>query len=359
MTDTLFAPLSLRHGRPLRNRLCLAPLTNLQSNDDGTLSDDELRWLILRARGGFALTLTCASHVQAIGKGFPGQLGVFSDAHLPGLSRLARAISAEGGLSAVQLQHSGMRAPKELIGDAPVGAFEDAETGTRALSTGEVEQVVEDFIVAGLRAQCAGFDGVEIHGAHGYLLCQFLDVGRNTRADKYGGSPENRARVLFEIISGLRGRAGADFQIGVRLSPERYGVDFHEARALAARLMANDAVDYIDLSMWDVRKAPPDAASQDKPLLDYFLDLERHGCRLCVAGKIMGAAEARWCLEQGVDAVLIGRGAVLHHDFPRRIESDPAFVAAFRPVTRDYLRAEGLGERFVDYMASWKGFVAD
>ena len=90
MTD-LFAPLTFTRGPAMKNRFMLAPLTNCQSHEDGRLSDEEFRWLTLRAAGGFGLTMTCASHVQAQGRGFPGQLGIYSDAHLEGLSRLAES----------------------------------------------------------------------------------------------------------------------------------------------------------------------------------------------------------------------------------------------------------------------------
>ena len=115
----LFAPLSLTHGPALKNRFMLAPLTNLQSAPDGVLSDDEFKWLTYRAKGGFALTMTCAANVQRIGQGFPGQLGVFGDQHLPGLTRLAETIRESGSLAVVQLHHAGMRSPKDLIGEAP------------------------------------------------------------------------------------------------------------------------------------------------------------------------------------------------------------------------------------------------
>ena len=126
----------------------LAPLTNLQSHVDGTLSDDEYHWLTLRARGGFGATMTCASHVQAQGQGFPGQLGCWSDAHLPGLTRLAAGIKAAGSIAYVQLHHAGMRSPQDLIGTQPVCPSDDAETGSRALTLAEVEQLREDFIAA-------------------------------------------------------------------------------------------------------------------------------------------------------------------------------------------------------------------
>ncbi|HEX4848142.1 MAG TPA: NADH:flavin oxidoreductase, partial [Novosphingobium sp.] len=176
-------PLDFTRGPAMANRFMLAPLTNLQSNADGTLTDDEIHWLTMRAKGGFGLVMTAAAHVQRQGQGFPGQLGIWSDDHLPRLKELADRIRAEGSLSAVQLHHAGMRSPADLIGEAPQGPFADAETGTRALSTAEVEQLRDDFIQAAVRAEQAGFDGVEIHGAHGYVLAQFLDAENNRRDD--------------------------------------------------------------------------------------------------------------------------------------------------------------------------------
>src|SRR5678816_858980 len=109
-------PLTFTSGLAMKNRFMLAPLTNTQSHPDGTLSEAEFNWLVLRAKGGFGLTMTCAAHVQRTGQGFPGQLGVFSDDHLPGLTRLAAAIKAEDSLAYVQLHHAGMRAPADLTG---------------------------------------------------------------------------------------------------------------------------------------------------------------------------------------------------------------------------------------------------
>ncbi|WP_235536085.1 MULTISPECIES: NADH:flavin oxidoreductase [unclassified Sphingomonas] len=358
-TVSLTDRVDFRRGPAMANRLALAPLTNLQSNDDGTISEDEHRWLVKRAAGGFGMVMTCAATTHPLGKGFPRQLGVHDDIHLPGLERLARDLRAAGAVSSVQLQHSGMRAAGDLIGEAPVGVVDDPARGVRGLSTGEVEQAIEDFIEAGLRAERAGFDGVEVHGAHGYLLCQFLDVRRNQRSDRYGGSPENRARALLDVIAGLRDRARPDFQIGVRLSPERYGVDLGETRALAARLMREGRVDSIDISCWDTFKKPEDPAFQDRVLMDWFTDLDRHGVRLGVAGKLTAGANARRCIDHGADFVLIGRGAILHHDFARRVGEDADFLSAPFPVTRAHLAREGLGGHFIDYMATWDGFVVE
>jgi len=358
MSD-LFQPLSFKSGAIAKNRFMLAPLTNSQSHADGRLSDDEYHWLTMRAKGGFAVTMTCASHVQANGKGFPGQLGCFSDDHLEGLTRLARGIGAEQSLAVLQLHHAGMRSPEEEIGEQPVCPSDNGETGARALTLVEVEQLKEDFIAAAERAEKAGFNGVEIHGAHGYILCQFLSPTINQRTDQYGGSLENRARIIFDIIEGVRQRCSPGFLLGVRLSPERFDLRLAEILEVAQRLMSEAQIDFLDMSLWDSFKEPSEEAFQGQTLLNYFTDLERGGVRLGTAGKIHTPHDARRCLEAGVDFVVLGRAAILHHDFPQQMQNDPDFEPVTLPVSRDYLRSQGLGDAFVNYMAGWKGFVED
>ncbi len=354
----LFAPLTFAHGPAMKNRLMLAPLTNTQSHADGRLSDEEFRWLTMRAEGGFGLTMTCAAHVQRIGQGFPGQLGIWSDDHLEGLTRLAATIKANGSLAVVQLHHAGNRSPAELIGEAPVCPSDDPETGARALTEAEVVQLRDDFVAAAVRARKAGFDGVEVHGAHGYIISQFLSPEINRRTDGWGGSAGARARLAIEILAGIREACGEDFQLGLRLSPERFGLDLGEIRDLAQRLMTSKAIDYLDMSLWDVRKAPMDEAYAGKPLIEYFTALDRGDVRLGVAGKVMTPRDALWCLDQGCDFVLIGRAAILHHDWPRRA-ADVDFTPIALPVPREHLHREGLSDRFVAYMQAWKGFVAE
>jgi len=356
MTD-LFAPMSFIRGPAMQNRLMLAPLTNLQSHPDGTLSHDEHRWLTLRAQGGFGLTMTAAAHVQRIGQGFPGQVGVFSDIHIPGLARLAEDIRKAGSLAVVQLHHAGMRSPAALIGEAPVCPSEDADTGSRALTLDEVHQLRDDFIAAAVRADKAGFDGVEIHGAHGYIVCQFLSAETNRRTDVYGGSPENRARLVLEILDGVRAACRPDFNLGLRLSPERFGLSLMEVRDLVGRLFSEAKIDYLDMSLWDCFKEPVEEAHRGRTLMSYFTDLPRGDVRLGVAGKIMSAADARAMLDAGADFVLLGRAAILHHDWPQKARANPDFRPVSLPVTRAHLEAEGLGPAFVTYMATWAGFV--
>lgn len=360
MTDaSLFSPLTFAHGPAMKNRLMLAPLTNTQSHPDGRLSEEEFRWLTMRAEGGFGLTMTCAAHVQRIGQGFPGQLGAWSDDHIEGLTRLAAAIKAQGSVAVVQLHHAGMRSPAELIGEAPVCPSDNEEFKARALTGAEVEQLVADFIAGAVRSQKAGFDGVEIHGAHGYILAQFLSPEVNLRTDQWGGSAANRNRIVIDILKGVRAACGEAFQIGLRLSPERFGIVLAECRDLAQQLMTEGLIDYLDMSLWDVRKAPMDEAFAGQSLISVFTGLDRGAVRLGVAGKVMARADAEWCLEQGCDFVLIGRGAILHHDWPTLAAADPDFRPIALPVTREHLQREGLSDRFVTYMQAWKGFVAE
>ncbi|KQT35332.1 NADH:flavin oxidoreductase [Sphingomonas sp. Leaf412] len=353
----LFEPLSLAHGPAWKNRFMLAPLTNQQSHADGRLSDDEHRWLVKRATGGFGLTMTAAAHVQAVGQGFAGQLGIFDDAQLDGLTRLAAAIRAEGSVSSVQLHHAGNRSPAELVG-TPVCPSDDPETGARGLTLDEVRRLRDDFIVAATRAESAGFDGVEVHGAHGYILTQFLSADTNRRDDIYGGDLDNRARLLVEIVDGIRSACRADFQIGLRLSPERFGLKLGEIRDVAGIFLRAAAVDYLDLSLWDVTKEAVEEEYQGRPLLDWFTDLPRGNVKLGAAGKIMSGADARAVIAAGCDFAVIGRGAILRHDFPARVRADPDYVSPPLPVTAQHLADEGLGTAFIGYMSGWPGFVA-
>lgn len=353
----LLSSLSFPRGPDMKNRFMLAPLTNLQSHADGVLSDEEFTWLTKRAEGGFGLTMTCAAHVQAVGQGFPGQLGVFADKHLEGLTRLSTAIKQEHSVSICQLHHAGMRSPAELIGEAPHCPSADEETGARALSLEEVNQLRDDFIAAAVRCERAGFDGVELHGAHGYIICQFLSAETNRREDEYGGSAENRNRLLLEIIDGVRDQCGEDFMLGVRLSPERFGLKLQEICELSEQLMVSGKIDFLDMSLWDVFKEPEEEEHKGRTLMSYFTQLPRGETRLGVAGKIRTPAEAEAAMAGGVDWIMLGRAAILHHDFPNLYAANKKFKPAENPVSREHLANEGLSEKFIQYMAGWPGFV--
>jgi len=355
MTD-LFQPLTLARGPAWKNRFMLAPLTNTQSHPDGVLSDEEFRWLTLRAKGGFGLTMTCAAHVQAVGQGFPGQLGAFDDKHLPGLTRLASALKAAGSVSSLQIHHAGNRSPRELVG-TPVCPSDDAKSGARGLTLPEVETLRDAYIAAAVRAETAGFDGVEIHGAHGYILAQFLSSEINHRTDAYGGSLENRARLILEIIDGIRAQTKPGFQLGLRLSPERFGLKLAEVRDVAAEILRAQKIDFLDMSLWDVAKEPNEEEFKDRTLMSVFTELPRGQTRLGAAGKVMTGAQAQSVLNAGCDFVVIGRAAILRHDFVARVKADPAYVSPPTPVSVQHLTAEGLSPAFIKYMRQWPGFV--
>jgi 2,4-dienoyl-CoA reductase-like NADH-dependent reductase (Old Yellow Enzyme family) len=355
----MFTALSFQSGRSMPNRFMLAPLTNLQSHDDGCLSEDEFKWLSLRAQGGFGMTMTCAAFVQQNGKGFPGQLGIARDEHLPGLQRLAASIRDAGSLSIAQLHHGGMRSQLGPNGEKQLCPSDNEETGARAMTHAEVIETRDAFIAAAVRAEQAGFEGVELHGAHGYLLCEFLSEEINQRTDEYGGSPANRSRIIFEIIDAIREQCAPDFVLGIRLSPERFGMSLKDIINLYTQLCETGKIDFIDMSLWDITKEPEEEAYKGKTLLDIFCELPRHDTHLTAAGKIMSAADIKAAMAAGLDFVALGRAAILHHDYPHQMQADDDFIPVPLPTSREHLVEEGLGPKFVTYMATWKGFVEE
>lgn len=357
--NTLFSnPVEFPCGLSMKNTFMLAPLTNRQSNEDGTLSDAEFHWLTMRAKGGFGLTMTCASHVQEIGKGFPGQLGIFSDMHIEGHSKLSAEIKSHGSLAVIQLHHAGMRSPHELLKVQPVCPSDNEKFNARGLSLEEVVQLREDFIAAAIRSKKSGYDGVEIHGAHGYILTQFLSSATNKRTDHYGGSLENRARLLFEIVHAVREQCGPDFLLGVRLSPENVDMPLDEVKEITKRLISETNIDFLDISLWDSFKMPEEEAHKNKSLLRHFTEIKRGDIKLTVAGKIRTGQDVKKILEAGVDFVSVGRSGILHHDFPEKVIENEHFTPVPTPVSKTHLENEGLGENFIAYMQRWEGFVA-
>ena len=344
-------------GALMKNRFMLAPLTNQQSHENGQLSHDELKWLTMRAVGGFGLVMTCASHVQEIGKGFPGQLGIFSDDLIDGHIKLTNNIKKQGSLAVIQLHHAGMRSPVEVINENPVCPSDNKKTNARGLSLEEVKQLRDDFITAAVRAKKSGYDGVEVHGAHGYILTQFLSSEINKRTDDYGGSLLNRSRLLFEIVDGIREKCGKEFLLGIRLSPERFGMDIEEVRSVCQRLINSGNIDFLDISLWDSFKIPNEEKYQNRTLLEHFSNLDFKNVRWTVAGKISNAVDVQKILDAGVDFVSIGTSAILHHNFPKLVIKDPDFSPIAIPVSEAHLIKEGLGEKFVTYLKRWPDFL--
>jgi 2,4-dienoyl-CoA reductase-like NADH-dependent reductase (Old Yellow Enzyme family) len=352
----LFKPLTLLHGPAMRNRFMLAPLTSQQSEYDGSASQFDQQWMEQLAQGGYGLVQTSAATVEAGGIAFERQLGIHSEAHLPGLMQMAKAVQQGGALAAVQLHHAGHRAQPSW-GGIPAPASDRSVSNTAAISTEEVERIRNSFIAAAKRAQRAGFNGISVHGAFGWILSEFLSPQLNDRNDRYGGSAENRARFTLEVIEGIRKACGPDFQIGWRLSIERYGLRLEELRELTAEIFDKELIDYLDLALWDSAQLVRDGSHQGKTMLSVFSELPRKGVRLGVAGKIMSAQRAGELLDQGCDFVLIARAGILQRDFPLQAKANPRYESPQLPVTADYLRQGGLSERFIETMRGWQTFV--
>jgi 2,4-dienoyl-CoA reductase-like NADH-dependent reductase (Old Yellow Enzyme family) len=347
--------LTFRTGLTAWNRMVLAPMTNKQSHADGTLSDNELHWLTSRADGGFGLVMTCAAHIAKDGQGWPGELGIYDDTHVPGLTRLAHELHERKATCMVQIFHGGVRADASVSGIQPWSA--NADEGARAATEEDMTRVITQFGDAALRAQVSGFDGVEIHGAHGYLLTQFLSTTQNTRTDQWGGSLENRARLIRAVVKSVRAQTNTSFTVGVRLSPE----DFGNARGLdldesiqVAKWLAEDGVDFVHLSLW--RALQNTTKYPDKHAVSLFRDALPDDVALLAAGSVWTREEAEFLLEKGADGIALARAAILNPDWPlRAIES--GWEPKRPPVTIDELQARALSAPFADYMRNWKGFV--
>ena len=340
--------ITFAHGPAWSNRLVLAPITTRQSRGDGSVSDEEIQWLASRSAGGFGAVITSAAYVSERGRKWLGAFGISGDEQLPGLSRLAAAVKAGGARSLVQLHHGGRRFLRDLTGAPGQCPWGDPESDAVAMTTDEVAAVVRDFIDAAVRAERAGFDGIELHGGHGYLIGQFLDARFNERTDRYGGSLDGRLRFLMELIEGIRQATGPSFQLGVRLTPEGYGITLDEGREHARQVLASGYADFLDMSLWDVYMEPRHGAPGR--LIDHVVDLPRGKTRLGVTGTVRSAADVTWCLQQGADFVGVGKGAILHHDFASRALADAGFSADPLPIAADALREQGLSPAFIDYL---------
>ena len=344
-----------RSGFKAANRVVLAAMTNKQSHDDGTLSDVELNWLTSRADGGFGIITTCAAHVAKDGQGWAGELGIFSDMHLEGLSRLAVEIHDRGAGCWVQIFHGGVRADQSVSGVQPWSASE--HEGAREATEEDIALVITQFADAAVRAEQAGFDGVEIHGALGYLFTQFLSGTQNRRADRWGGSLENRARLLREVMRAIRTRVSRQFTVGVRLSPEDFGnakgLDLDESIQVA-RWLVEDGIDFLHLSLWRAARNTTKRPSEHSVTL--FRAVLPEDVVLIVAGAVWTRDEAETLLAMGADAIAIARAAILNPDWPRRV-AEPTWEPKRPPATVDELLSRGLSDRFAGYMRAWKGFV--
>ena len=260
----LFEPLTLR-SITLRNRVVVSPMCQY-SSIDGAANDWHVVHLGTRAVGGAGLVFTEATAVTAGGRISPQDLGIWKDEHIRGLSAVVRVIKAEGAVAGIQLAHAGRKASvarpweggQQLALEsggwttvAPSAVpFKDGERAPRALTLDGIQDVVQAFTAAAARALTAGFEVVEIHAAHGYLLNEFLSPLSNQRTDEYGGSFDNRIRFLCEVVQAVRGTWPATLPLFVRISATDWaggGWDIEQSVELARRL-APLGVDLVDCS---------------------------------------------------------------------------------------------------------------
>jgi 2,4-dienoyl-CoA reductase-like NADH-dependent reductase (Old Yellow Enzyme family)/thioredoxin reductase len=239
----------------LKNRLVMPPMATNYATEDGEVTQRQIDYYEERAKGGVGLIIVEFSVVDSpIGKGAMRQIVIDHDRFIPGLSKLAKAIKRHGAKAAIQIHHAGRQASSVITGLQPVAPSPVPVLGgeqPRELTLEEIGALIRRFGEAAERAKRAGFDGVEIHGAHGYLISQFLSPLANHRQDAYGGSLEKRARFLLDIIKAIRGKVGRDYPVWCRLSAMEIGADGGitvEETQTVAELAEKAGVDAIDVS---------------------------------------------------------------------------------------------------------------
>ena len=249
----LFSPIKIG-SMEVRNRIVMAPMTSGYSSPDGYATQTLTDFYLARANGGAGL-ITCEScYVEKGGKGFVGHLSLDDDKYIPGLARLTEPVKSAGAKIVLQLIHCGRQTTPSLCGQQPVAPSPIPCPVLKEMpheaSINEIGQIVEAFVQAAHRARKAGFDGVEVHAAHGYLINQFLSPYSNKRTDTYGGDLSARSKMLLEIVSGIKQDVGADYPVFCRLSADEFvqgGLTLADTRTVA-RWLQNIGLDAISVS---------------------------------------------------------------------------------------------------------------
>jgi len=243
----LFSPVKI-NKLELKNRAVMPPMGTGYGNTDSTVSDRLVSYLGRRAQGGTGLIITEVCAIDPRGKGFTAEIGAWSDQFIDGLGKIPQAVHRWGGKVAMQIHHAGRESFAAVAGGLPEApsAIPSAILGQpcEEMSIERINQVIEAFASAAYRAREAGFDAVEAHGAHGYLIGQFLSPFSNNRTDLYGGSDENRARFAIETIQAIRKRVGQDFPVIIRVSADELikgGYDISFMKWLAPKLVSAGA----------------------------------------------------------------------------------------------------------------------
>lgn len=240
-------------GMVLANRFVRSATCSAMAGDDGRVTNKLIDSMISLAKGGIGLIISGHAYVQRAGQALPRQLGVYSDDLIPSLATMAAAVHKYNGKIVLQLAHAGLFANAKLTGLSPlaVSAMEGiADSPCQELTIQDIGQIVQAFAQAATRAQKAGFDGVQIHAAHGYLLSQFLSPAFNRRTDKYGGNLENRARALLDTLQAVRGSVGQGYPVLVKMNCRDFienGLDLEDSRQVG-KMLAEKGIDAIELS---------------------------------------------------------------------------------------------------------------
>jgi NADPH2 dehydrogenase len=254
----LFTPLQVKH-LTIRNRIVMPPMATERSQPYGAVKPESIAYYGAIASRGMGLLIVEHNFVALEGRASPGQMSIADDREIAGHRDLARGIRENNVVSALQVSHAGSNRQEtlggECLGPSPV-AHPSSRLVPRELGAGEIAGIVSAFGLAAARGKQAGYDLVEIHSAHGFLLSQFLSPLTNRRGDRYGGNPVNRRRLLMEVVEEVKGRVGADYPLMVRLGvsdippgSDLYpgGLDLGEGIA-AARAVAGAGIDVLDIS---------------------------------------------------------------------------------------------------------------
>ena len=298
-------------------------VTNFAS-EDGAVTERMIDYYRERAQGGTALIIVEMSYPHPTGKGFPCMLGVYSDAVIPGLNELAETIKSYGACAALQIGHAGRQTRSDISGHGILAPSSIPVKGTveipKEMSIEEIQEIIHAFGTAALRAKMAGFDAVELHGTHGYLLNEFLSPYTNKRKDAYGGSPENRLRFPIEVIQEVRSRVGETYPLIFRLCANEYledeeGITLDLAKKIAPRLVeAGIDILHITGGMYETRDHIVQPLYYDQGYHVYLAEGIKQvvgSTPVITAGSITDPHMADKVVEEGkADLVAMGRGLI-------------------------------------------------
>ena len=353
-----------RTGHVVRNRSVLAAMTNKQSHEDGSLSDQEIRWLNRRAKGGFGIVTTAAANISKDGQGWKGELGLYDDRYIDNLIKLVNSVHNHDSLIFAQLFHGGMRAPESLTGTQPISASrvacKESSTGyTKPASADDIRRIIQDFTLAAERCVRSGFDGIELHGAHGYLISQFLGKETNLRKDEWGGDIKGRSKFIIEIYRSIKNSVPESFIVGVRISPEieNLGISLDDSLDLA-ELLNTEGVDFLHLSCWDAFARSIKYLDDSKTLTQWFTQTIDNLPPIISSGSIWSTSDAKNVMSQGADLVGVARVGIPYPDWANNL-CEENYNPPAAPFTVKQLREVDLSDVFIDYMRNWEGFVKD